>query len=118
MLSRLNLGIKLLLLIIPLAVMSLLLAGGLAWQRYSLLQEMQATRQLVVLAGGASALVDTLQAERGQSNGYLGGQGPVPESLKRARDNTDAAMQAYRQLQAGLVKWPVPCRPCSASAVW
>jgi len=102
MLSRLNLGIKLLLLIIPLAVMSLLLAGGLAWQRYSLLQDMQATRQLVVLAGGASVLVDALQAERGQSNGYLGGQGPVPESLKRARDNTDAAMQAYRQLQAGL----------------
>jgi len=110
MLSRLNLGIKLLLLIIPLAVMSLLLAGGLAWQRYQLLQDMQSTRQLVALAGGASALVDTLQAERGQTNGYLGGQGALPDTLKTARSNTDSAMQALQQQQADLAASPLAGR--------
>lgn len=110
MLSRLSLGIKLWLLIIPLALMSLLLAGGLAWQRYQLLADMQSTRQLVDLAGSASALVDTLQAERGQTNGYLGGQGALPDTLRAARSNTDRAMQALQQQQATLAASPLAGR--------
>jgi methyl-accepting chemotaxis protein len=104
MLSRLSLGTKLLLLMLPLAVVALLLTSALAWQRYQLWHDMAASQQLVSLAQDVSTLVDTLQAERGQTNGYLGGQGPVPDTLKTARTRTDAAMQAFsRQLatQAG-----------------
>ena len=57
-----------------------------------LLADMQSTRQLVDLAGSASALVDTLQAERGQTNGYLGGQGALPDTLRASQNVFHAAI--------------------------
>lgn len=101
MFSRLSLGARLLLLILPVAFVVLLLTSSLAWQRHQLWQDMAASQQLVSLAQDTSTLVDTLQAERGQTNGYLGGQGAVPDTLTAARTQTDAAMQAFsRQLAA------------------
>ncbi|MFC3532439.1 methyl-accepting chemotaxis protein [Vogesella facilis] len=100
MLSRLNLGPKLLLLVLPFAVMTFVLAGVFSYQQYVSLHEMRAARQLVDVATLSSELIDSLQAERGLTNGYLSGQGAVPEALTSARGKSDAALQAF-SAQAG-----------------
>ncbi|WP_174874301.1 methyl-accepting chemotaxis protein [Vogesella oryzae] len=98
MLSRLNLGPKLLLLVLPFAVMTFVLAGVFSFQQYTSLQEMRYARQLVDVATRSSELIDSLQAERGLTNGFMNGQGAVPDALVAARGKSDAALQAFTTL--------------------
>ena len=95
MLSRLNLGPKLLLLVLPFAVMTFALSSIVSFQQFSRLRDMQDASRLVDVAAASSELVDTLQAERGLTNGFLSGQGPLPEALTTARAKADAALQAF-----------------------
>ncbi|SCK29032.1 methyl-accepting chemotaxis protein [Vogesella sp. LIG4] len=101
MLSRLNLGPKLMLLVLPFAFMTFVLSGVVSFQQFARLRDMQDARQLVDVAAQASALVDTLQAERGLTNGFLNGQGAVPEALVTARGKSDAALQAFAAQASG-----------------
>ena len=92
MLSRLGIGNKLLLLVLPFGGAACVLAVTLSLQRYDMLTEMRNAQELVAVASESANLIDGLQAERGLSNGYLSGQGPLPEKLKEARQKTDQSL--------------------------
>ena len=92
MLSRLGIGHKLLLLVLPFGGAACVLAVTLSLQRYEVFTEMRNAQGLVAVATQSANLIDGLQAERGLSNGYLSGQGPLPDKLKEARQKTDQSL--------------------------
>lgn len=96
MLSRLRIGSKLALLVLPFGLMTLLLTTAISLERYAFLQDMKNARSLVTVSVELANQIDTLQTERGLSNGFLNGQGPLPENLKAARIKSD---EAFGKLQ-------------------
>lgn len=100
MLSRLNLGTKLLLLVLPFALLTFVLAGWESARHLGLLRQMEASRQLVSASTAASGLVDALQTERGLTNGFLSGSSSLPAPLAEARGKTDDALKVFRTLEA------------------
>lgn len=96
MLNRLKIGSKLVLLVVPFGLLSMSLASYLSMQRYDYLQDMQHAKSLVMVAKDATTLIDTLQAERGLTNGYLNGAATsVPAPLQQARGKADAALASF-----------------------
>ncbi|GGX88089.1 methyl-accepting chemotaxis protein [Vogesella alkaliphila] len=110
MLSRLSIGHKLILLVLPFGLMTFFLASTLSLQRYSFLGDMQQAKHLVSVSTLASTLVDTLQAERGLSNGYLNGQGALPATLTEARTKADTALKALESTATTLPEGEVKQR--------
>lgn len=92
MLSRLSIGNKLLLLVLPFCVLSFVLATLLSLQHWKFVEEMEETKELVSVATSSSALVHQLQIERGMSIGHINGKGDLPPALVAARQKTDAAL--------------------------
>lgn len=70
MLSRLSIGNKLLLLVLPFGILSFVLATLLSLQHWKFVEEMEETKELVSVATSSSALVHQLQIERGMSMGH------------------------------------------------
>ncbi|UDM16775.1 methyl-accepting chemotaxis protein [Vogesella sp. XCS3] len=94
MLSKLGIGHKLLLLVLPFGGAACVLGLTLSLQRYEVFTEMRSAQELVAVATQSANLIDGLQTERGLSNGYLSGQGPLPDKLKEARQKTDQSLSS------------------------
>ena len=101
MLSHLSIGRKLILLVLPFGLMSLMLAAAISLERYAFLSDMKNARSLVTVSAELANQIDALQTERGLSNGYLNGQGPLPDSLQAARAKSDAA---FTKLQTAVAQ--------------
>jgi len=97
MLSSLTVRYKLLLLVIPFAVLAGFLLTQQSYRQYQALQSLRHEEQLADIASLSAELIDTLQTERGLSNGFLNGSGPLPASLQTARGKADAAFAAFSQ---------------------
>lgn len=104
MLSRLSIGNKLLLLVLPFGILSFVLAALLSLQHWKFVEEMEETKELVSVATSSSALVHQLQIERGMSIGHINGKGDLPPALVAARQKTDAALISFHQQQGVLRK--------------
>ncbi|WP_193394318.1 nitrate- and nitrite sensing domain-containing protein, partial [Aquitalea magnusonii] len=93
MLSRLSIASRLGLLILPFVLVIAGLAGVLSLEKWQSLSRLQASAQLLKVAGKASGLIHQLQAERGLSNGFLSTAGSsLPAELPAVRRQTDAAL--------------------------
>ncbi|BBF86333.1 methyl-accepting chemotaxis protein [Aquitalea magnusonii] len=103
MLSRLSIASRLGLLILPFVLVIAGLAGVLSLEKWHSLSRLQASAQLLQVAGKASNLIHQLQAERGLSNGFLAAAGSsVPDELKSARQQTDSALSDFHRSLAQL----------------
>ncbi|EEG09967.1 methyl-accepting chemotaxis protein [Pseudogulbenkiania ferrooxidans] len=101
MLSRLSLAAKLLLLLVPFALVTIGLASVISMERWHGVRQLELSQRQVQMAGLASGLIHALQVERGLSNGYLHAQGSVPPALNEARGQTGTAFAAFK---AGLAE--------------
>ncbi|MBI3145038.1 MAG: methyl-accepting chemotaxis protein [Pseudogulbenkiania sp.] len=101
MLSRLSLAGKLLLLLVPFALVTVGLASVISLERWHGVQQLELSQRQVRTAGQASGLIHALQVERGLSNGYLHAQGGVPAALEDARGKTAEALAAFKAGLAG-----------------
>lgn len=103
MLSRLSIASRLGLLILPFVLVIAGLAGVLSLEKWQSLSRLQASGQLLQVAGKASGLIHQLQAERGLSNGFLSAAGSsLPDELKTVRQQTDSALADFHASLATL----------------
>ncbi|RQO73195.1 chemotaxis protein [Aquitalea sp. FJL05] len=103
MLSRLSIASRLSLLILPFVLVIAGLAGVLSLEKWHSLSRLQASGQLLQVAGKASSLIHQLQAERGLSNGFLSVAGSsLPADLQSARQQTDSALADFHASLAQL----------------
>ncbi|PXX50508.1 methyl-accepting chemotaxis protein [Aquitalea magnusonii] len=103
MLSRLSIASRLGLLILPFVLVIAGLAGVLSLEKWQSLSRLQASAQLLKVAGKASGLIHQLQAERGLSNGFLSTAGSsLPAELPAVRRQTDAALADFHASLAQL----------------
>jgi methyl-accepting chemotaxis protein len=96
MLSKLSIRKKLLLLLALPVTALLYFASVSVLDQYARLEQIETTSQLVDLAGASSELIHTLQAERGNSLGFLAQATPNPAPLASARSATDAKLAAFQ----------------------
>ncbi|MCB6184879.1 methyl-accepting chemotaxis protein [Leeia sp. TBRC 13508] len=97
-LDAINIKAKLLLLVMPFIVLIIIFATLFAFDRYQSYQQLNSAMSLVNVSENSSTLIDTLQTERGLTNGFLNGQGDLPAPLQGARGKTDAAFDSFKQL--------------------
>ena len=99
MLANLGVRIKLLLLVLPFALLSCVLVGQLGYRQFEVLQSMQHASRLADAAHRAASLIDALQTERGLSNGYLSANASAPPAaLGEARTRVEQAFEAFGAL--------------------
>lgn len=84
------------LLVLPLLLCLMALSAMQASGRLAKLHSMETTQGLIRVAQSASNLIDTLQRERGLTNGFLSGSAATPSAdLQDARQKADAALSAF-----------------------
>lgn len=84
------------LLVLPLLLCLMVLSTMQASSRLVKLHSMERTQDLISVAQSASTLIDTLQRERGLTNGFLSGAATAPSpDLQDARQKADAALSAF-----------------------
>jgi methyl-accepting chemotaxis protein len=95
MTSALSISQKMLVLILAFLLALGSLAGVLIYGQVETLNQAQASRRLIALAGDVGQLIHTLQVERGLTAGFLSGQGELPPALREARAASDKVLQAF-----------------------